>query len=261
MKICKFYAETALRGWCSNVDCLLEKCYFDDNFNGCELFEPAKCEKESSPYRLNSTEVNVFSKLFKDYIKDENKLERLVETFDSYLLNASKEDPANAEGKCSDEDTLYRVMKERIENKEEPEVVKRFKENLDQMMRIKISKLIGDVKDYQFVDHARVIDNCLGNFIVIDCTNDKVYTYSYAEYSWEKWPKESDRLTFQSDKVETVKLMPDNGRPIDKRTLVIQNCDKIILKPKSLEVEIKIEKDNFDDFDFIEINGHKFKRV
>ena len=87
MKICKFYAETARRGWCSNVDCLLEKCYFDDNFNGCELFEPAKCEKES-----------------------------------------------------------YEVMKERIEDKEGSEVVKRFKENLDQMMRIKISKLIGDVK-------------------------------------------------------------------------------------------------------------------
>ena len=55
--------------------------------------------------------------------------------------------------------------------------------------------------------------------------------------------------------------MPDNGRPIDKRTLTIQNCDKIVLKPKSLEVEVKIEKDNFDDFDFIEINRHKFKRV
>lgn len=117
MKICKFYAETARRGWCSNVDCLLEKCYFDDGLNSCELFEPTKCEKESYPSTL---------------------------------------------------------------------------------------------------------------------------TY---------------------DKVETVKLMPDNDRSIDKRTLTIQNCDKIILKPKSLEVEIKIEKDNFDDFDFIEINGHKFKRV
>lgn len=73
-------------------------------------------EKESSPYRLNNTEVNVFSKLFKDYIKDENKLEKIVETFRSYLSNASKS-PANAEGKCSDEDTLYRVMKERIEDK------------------------------------------------------------------------------------------------------------------------------------------------
>lgn len=31
-------------------------------------------------------------------------------------------------------------------------------------------------------------------------------------------------------------------------------------KPKSLEVEVKIEKDNFDDFDFIEVNGIKFKR-
>lgn len=197
MKICKFYAETARRGWCSNVDCLLEKCYFDDNLNSCEFFEPTKCEKESYPYRLNSTEVNVFSKLFKDYIKDENKLEKLVETFGSYLSNASKS-PANAEGKCSDEDTLYRVMKERIEDEKEPEVVERFKEN---------------------------------------------------------------KLTFQSDKVETVKLMSDNGRPIDKRTLTIQNCDKIILKPKSLEVEVKIEKDNFDDFDFIIINGRRFEVV
>lgn len=113
---CKFYAETARRGWCSNVDFLLEKCCFDDNLNSCEFFEPTKCEKESSPYRLNNTEVNVFSKLFKDYIKDENKLEKIVETFRSYLSNASKS-PANAEGKCSDEDTLYRVMKERIEDK------------------------------------------------------------------------------------------------------------------------------------------------
>lgn len=187
MKKCKFYAETARRGWCSNVDCLLEKCYFDDNPNSCELFEPTKCEKESSPYSLNSTEVNVFSKLFKEYIKDQDKLEKLVEAFESYLSNAVKS-PANAEGKCDNEDTLYRVMKERVEDKEE---------------------------SYPF--------------------------------------------TLKYDRIETAKLMPDNG--IDKRALTIQNCDKIILKPKSLEVEIKIEKDNFDDFDFIEINGHKFKKV
>ena len=55
--------------------------------------------------------------------------------------------------------------------------------------------------------------------------------------------------------------MPDNGRSIDKRTLTIQNCDKIILKPKSLAVEVKIEKDNFDDFDFIEINGRRFEVI
>lgn len=65
----------------------------------------------------------------------------------------------------------------------------------------------------------------------------------------------------QSDKAETVKPMLDSSISIDKRTLTIQNCDKIILKPKSLEVEVKIETANFDDFDFIEINGHKFKKV
>lgn len=187
MKKCKFYAETARRGKCANKECLLENCYFTDSFNSCECFEPVRCEEESSPYRLNSTEVNVFSKLFKDYIKDENKLERLVETFGSYLSNAVKS-PANAEGKCDNEDTLYRIIKERIEDKEEP--------------------------------HPS---------------------------------------TLKYDKVETVKLMPDNG--IDKRALTIQNCDKIILKPKSLEVEVKIEKDNFDDFDYIIINEHKFKKV
>ena len=118
MKKCKFYAETARRGKCANKECLLENCYFTDSFNSCECFELVRCEEESSPYRLNSTEVNVFSKLFKDYIKNENKLEKLVETFGSYLSNASKS-PANAEGKCSDEDTLYRVMKERIEDEKE----------------------------------------------------------------------------------------------------------------------------------------------
>ena len=202
MKICKFYAETARRGWCSNVDCLLEKCYFDDNSNSCELFEPAKCEKES-----------------------------------------------------------YKVMKERIEDKEGSEVVKRFKENLDQMMRIKISKLIGDVKDYKFVDHARVIDNCLGNFIVIDCTNDKVYTYSYAEYSWKEIPRKVSKVKSLDDKIRTEKLMANREDYYNPRELTIQNCDKIILKPKSLEVEVKIEKDNLDDFDYIVINGHKFKKV
>lgn len=59
----------------------------------------------------------------------------------------------------------------------------------------------------------------------------------------------------------TARLMTDKDNPMDTRTLTIQNCDKIILKPKSLEVEVKIETANFDDFDFIEINGHKFKKV
>ena len=96
-------------------------CTHKGEEDNCTCFEPIEYEKESSPYRLNSTEANVFSKLFKDYIKDENKLEKLVETFRSYLSNASKS-PANAEGKCSDEDTLYRIMKERIEDKKEQRI-------------------------------------------------------------------------------------------------------------------------------------------
>ena len=108
---CKFYSEEIGK-------CLFDGSPDDCNENNCTCFEPIEYEKESSPYRLNNTEVNVLSKLFKDYIKDENKLEKLVETFESYLSNASKS-PANAEGKCSDEDTLYRIMKERIEDEAE----------------------------------------------------------------------------------------------------------------------------------------------
>lgn len=76
-----------------------------------------------------------------------------------------------------------------------------------------------------------------------------------------EYEKESSPYNLEDEKTETVKLKLDNGGPIDKGTLEIQNCDKIILKPKSLEVEVKIEIDNFDDFDYIIINGHKFKRV
>lgn len=76
-----------------------------------------------------------------------------------------------------------------------------------------------------------------------------------------EYEKKSYPSAFKYDKVETVKLMLDNGSPIDETTLTIQNCDKIILKPRSLEVEVKIEIDNFDDFDYIIINGIKFKKV
>ena len=175
---CKCYSEE------------IGKCLFDeapDDCIFCCYFRPIEYEKESSPYKLNSIEINVFSKLVKEYIKDQDKLDKVIETFESYLSDASKS-PANAEGKCSDEGTLYRIMKGRVEGKKEP------------------------------------------------------------------YPS-----TLKYDKVEITKLMPDNG--IDKRTLTIQNCDKIILKPKSLEVEVKIEKDNFDDFDYIIINEYKFKKV
>lgn len=61
--------------------------------------------------------------------------------------------------------------------------------------------------------------------------------------------------------VEISKLESDQEKHMRLRTLTIRNCDKIVLKPKGLEIEIKVEKDNFDDFDYIEINGHKFRRV
>lgn len=187
MTKCKFYAETVQRGWCSNVDCLLENC---DDFNSCDCFKPIDYKKES-------------------------------------------------------------------------EVEKRFKENLDQVISIKVApiKPFGDPKEGRFIQFARVIDNCLGNFTVIDCTNDKVYTYSHAEYSWKEVPREASKVTSLDDKVITARLVTNKDKPLDSRTLTIQNCDKIILKPKSLEVEVKVEKDNFEDFDSIVINGIKFKRV
>ena len=145
---------------------------------------------------------------------------------------------------------------------QESEVIKRFEENLDQIISVRIEHIgVGDLKECRFIQFARVIDNCLGNFIVIDCTNDKVFTYSHAQYSWKEIPRKVSKVKSLDDKVRTEKLTLDNSRSIDTTTLTIQNCDKIILKPKNLEVEFKIEKNNFDDFDYIVINGHRFKRV
>ena len=70
-----------------------------------------------------------------------------------------------------------------------------------------------------------------------------------------------ERESDLDDKLGIEGLMLDNSRSVDSRTLIIQNCDKIILKPKSLEVEFKIGKNNFYGFDFIVVNGHKFKKV
>lgn len=236
-------------------------CTHKDNEKNCTCFESVKCEKESSPYKLNSTEIKIFSKLFKDYINDSNKIEKLVKVFQNYLMNASKS-PSNAEGKCTNENALYRIIKERIEDKEEPEVVKKFKKNLDQIISVKIERIgFGDLKECRYVQFARVIDNCLGNFIVIDCTTDEVFTYSHAQYSWKEVPREASKVTYLDDKVKTEKLMTNREDYYNPRELTIQNCDKIILKPKNLEVEVKVEKDNFDDFDYITVNGHKFKRV
>ena len=127
--ICKYYwndschySEKVFGGSPASCHCV------NDFENNCICFEPSiEYEKESSPYSLNSTEVKVLSKLFKEYIKDHDKLEKLVETFESYLSNASKS-PANAEGKCDDEDTLYRIMKERIEDKKEQKIEINLKE-------------------------------------------------------------------------------------------------------------------------------------
>lgn len=71
---------------------------------------------------------------------------------------------------------------------------------------------------------------------------------------------ECENFEPHEEDVITAQLITDKDSITDSKTLIIQNCDKIILKPKSLEVEIKIEKDNFDDFDYIVINGIKFKR-
>lgn len=235
---CKFYSEE------------IEKCLFDGPPDDCPFDN-----KEEECVCFRPIEEN--KKEFKDIMKCKYYSDYKFGQHDSGVCHYDEYKYGSFPMICTHKDNEENcTCFER-----ESEVVERFKENLDQIMCIKISKLIGDIKDCKFVYHARVIDNCLGNFIVIDCTNDKVYTYSYAEYSWEKWPKESGKVTLQSDKAETAKLMFDNSRSIDKTALTIQNCDKIILKPKSLEVEVKIEKDNFDAFDFIIINGHKFKKV
>ena len=121
---CKFYSDYTCNyyenGLCHYFEkvfdnSLPQSCNYINDFEKCTCFEQIEDEKESLPYSLNKAEGKVLFKLLKEYGKDINKLNKIVEIFESYLSNASKS-PANAEGKCSDEDTLYRVMKERIED-------------------------------------------------------------------------------------------------------------------------------------------------
>lgn len=43
-------------------------------------------------------------------------------------------------------------------------------------------------------------------------------------------------------------------------TLTIENCEKIILKPKGVEFEAELPTEHFDDIEEIIINGNKFVR-
>ena len=47
----------------------------------------------------------------------------------------------------------------------------------------------------------------------------------------------------------------------ESRTCQITNCDKIVLKDKSLNFEFEIPRDHIDYFDEIIVNGIKFKKV
>lgn len=48
---------------------------------------------------------------------------------------------------------------------------------------------------------------------------------------------------------------------LDSRAIIIGNCDKIILKDKSLNFECEISRDQIDYFDEIIVNGIRFKKV
>lgn len=96
-----------------------------------------------------------------------------------------------------------------------------------------------DYESGQYNSDLCSYDKCKYNGFPAICIyqNDEENCTYFTPIEGEKEPYPS---TLKYDKVETVKLVPDNGR--DKRALTIQNCDRIILKPKSLEVEVKIEK-------------------
>lgn len=52
-----------------------------------------------------------------------------------------------------------------------------------------------------------------------------------------------------------------NPEEINPRSIIIDNCDEIILTKDSIGLKADIRITDFDQFEFIEINGKKFKRV
>ena len=56
-------------------------------------------------------------------------------------------------------------------------------------------------------------------------------------------------------------IKPESILPLQPNTISLGNCEKIVLSPKGLEIEIDVAIDNFDKFEYIEFNGKRFKRV
>lgn len=137
---------------------------------------------------------------------------------------------------------------------------KPIEESREEFKNMKKCKYHLDYESGQYDFDICSYDKCKYNGFPAICTH-KNDVENCACFEPIKCEKESSPSALKYDKAEPVKLMLDKSRSIDKTALTIQNCDKIILKPKSLEVEFKIEKDNFDDFDYIVINGIKFKKV
>lgn len=60
----------------------------------------------------------------------------------------------------------------------------------------------------------------------------------------------------------TERYVEEKGDFFKKGTrFTLKNAPDEEILERLAELEDKIEKDNFDDFDFIKINGHKFKKV
>lgn len=52
-----------------------------------------------------------------------------------------------------------------------------------------------------------------------------------------------------------------NSEKMKPRSIIIGNCDEIVLAKDSIGLKVDIKITDFDQFETIEINGKKFKRI
>lgn len=123
-------------------------------------------------------------------------------------------------------------------------------------MNIEVYSLYNQMNTHIYQNADIVEEN--NSFTVIDNYTNKKREYPYSGYNWhELTPREEEILEIHSNSIQDAKLIIE---PFEPNTLTINNCDKIILTEKGINVKVEIKVENFDDIEYIVINDYKFKR-
>lgn len=123
-------------------------------------------------------------------------------------------------------------------------------------MNIEVYSLYNQMNTHIY-QNVNVVDVDENTFIVIDNKTGEKWEYPHGEYNWKLILNEEGFYRIYSNSIQNAQLITE---PFEPNTLTINNCDKIILTEKGINVKVEIKIENFDDIEYIVINDYKFKR-